>query len=60
MVVLANVSTQTTQAASTALTTAASVGGPVWVGWLSMLIAVLFFGSNWVPIKQYDTGDGLL
>ena len=23
------------------------------------LIAVLFFGSNFVPVKRYDTGDGM-
>ena len=23
-----------------------------------MVIAVLFFGSNFVPVKKFDTGDG--
>ena len=30
-----------------------------WIGYIGALIAVVFFGSNFVPVKQFDTGDGL-
>ena len=29
----------------------------IW-GYISCIIAVLFFGSNWVPVKKFETGDG--
>ena len=29
----------------------------VW-GFISAGIAILFFGSNFVPVKKYETGDG--
>jgi len=32
---------------------------PVWVGYVSVLISVLFFGSNFVPAAQYPIGDGV-
>ena len=28
-------------------------------GYAAVAIAVLFFGSNFVPVKKYDTGDGM-
>ena len=28
------------------------------VGSLSILTAAIFFGSNFLPVKQYDAGDG--
>ena len=31
-----------------------------WIGWLGAIIAILFFGSNFVPVKTFDTGDGEL
>jgi glucose uptake protein GlcU len=31
----------------------------VWVGWVGVVIAVVFFGSNFIPVKKFDTGDGL-
>ena len=31
---------------------------PPYVGYLCALIAVLFYGSNFVPVKQFETGDG--
>lgn len=30
----------------------------VWVGWIGVAIAVAFFGSNFIPVKKFDTGDG--
>ncbi len=30
----------------------------VWVGYVGALIAILFFGSNLIPVKKLDTGDG--
>lgn len=29
-----------------------------WIGWVGVVIAVLTLGSNYVPIKMFDTGDG--
>lgn len=29
------------------------------VGYIGALIAILFFGSNFLPVKKFDTGDGL-
>lgn len=31
----------------------------LWIGYVSVLIAVIFFGSNLVPAGQYPIGDGL-
>ncbi|CAF5136456.1 unnamed protein product, partial [Rotaria magnacalcarata] len=31
---------------------------PLWVGFIGCLIASVFFGSNFVPVKQYSAGDG--
>jgi len=32
---------------------------PIW-GFISAGIAILFFGTNFVPVKKFDTGDGRL
>ncbi|CAF0896716.1 unnamed protein product [Adineta ricciae] len=32
---------------------------PLWIGYLSVIIAVLFFGTNLVPAGKYPIGDGL-
>ena len=29
-----------------------------YLGYLGAVVAVLFFGSNLVPVKRYETGDG--
>lgn len=29
------------------------------IGYLGIAIAVFFFGSNFIPIKKYETGDGM-
>ena len=29
------------------------------VGYVAVLIATLFFGSNFVPVKRYETHDGM-
>ena len=29
------------------------------IGWVGIAVAVLFFGSNFIPIKKYETGDGM-
>lgn len=29
------------------------------VGYIGIACAVLFFGSNFIPIKKYETGDGM-
>ena len=31
----------------------------MWVGWVGVVIAVVFFGSNFIPVKKFDTGDGM-
>ena len=33
---------------------------PLYVGFISAGVAVLFFGSNFVPVKKFETGDGKL
>ncbi|KAL6073526.1 Transmembrane protein 144a [Balamuthia mandrillaris] len=30
-----------------------------WVGFLAAAVAVIFFGSNYVPVKQFEAGDGI-
>lgn len=30
------------------------------IGFTSSAVAVLLFGTNFVPVKKYDTGDGKL
>ena len=32
--------------------------GTEWMGWVGAIIAVVFFGSNYIPVKKFDTGDG--
>ena len=29
-----------------------------YVGYIGAIVAVLLFGSNFVPVKKYNTGDG--
>ena len=29
------------------------------VGYIGIACAVFFFGSNFIPIKKYETGDGM-
>ena len=31
---------------------------PEYVGFICAIIAVVLFGSNFVPVKKYYTGDG--
>lgn len=31
---------------------------PIWAGFTGCLIASLFFGSNFLPVKKYSAGDG--
>lgn len=31
----------------------------VWLGFLSAGVAVVFFGSQLLPVKRFETGDGL-
>ena len=30
-----------------------------WLGYIGTLVAVVGFGSNFIPVKKFDTGDGL-
>jgi len=30
-----------------------------WTGYVAAAVAVLFFGSNFVPVKKFESGDGL-
>ncbi|XP_005076201.2 transmembrane protein 144 isoform X2 [Mesocricetus auratus] len=36
-----------------------SNGTDFTIGYLSSAVAILLFGSNFVPLKKYDTGDGM-
>ena len=31
-----------------------------WIGWIGAIVAIVFFGSNYIPVKTFDTGDGTL
>ena len=48
-------------ATSTMASTQASVKSmPAWIGYIALVIAAVFLGSNWVPIKKVKSGDGML
>lgn len=32
---------------------------PSYVGFIALTISILFFGSNYLPVKQFETGDGM-
>jgi hypothetical protein len=32
---------------------------PTWIGYIAVIISVIFFGSNFVPAAKYPIGDGL-
>lgn len=34
-------------------------GLPTYSGFIFLLGSSFFYGSNYLPVKQYDTGDGL-
>ena len=29
------------------------------VGYIAVFVAVFFYGSNFIPVKRFDTGDGM-
>ena len=29
-----------------------------YLGYIGAMVAIIFFGSNFVPVKRYETGDG--
>jgi len=31
----------------------------VWLGFVAAAVAVVFFGSQLLPVKRFETGDGL-
>ena len=51
---------------STALPTESSTTAPTdvpptipeYLGFIACAVAVLFFGTNFIPVKQFKTGDG--
>ena len=43
---------------STRLQSGGGDAGPTYVGFICAGVAVLFFGSNFVPVKKFETGDG--
>ena len=54
------VMTNLTTTAATTLTTALTPTPPAPVyGYIAVSVAVVLFGSNFVPVKKYETGDGL-
>lgn len=36
-----------------------TAGLPNYVGFLCLLSSSIFYGSNYLPVKQYETGDGM-
>lgn len=32
---------------------------PVYVGFIAAAVAVFFFSSNFLPVKKFETGDGI-
>ncbi|PNI63350.1 TMEM144 isoform 11, partial [Pan troglodytes] len=34
-------------------------GADLTFGYISCFVAILLFGSNFVPLKKFDTGDGM-
>ena len=32
---------------------------PAYVGFITAGVAVIFYGSNFVPVKKFETGDGM-
>ena len=40
-------------------TSGGDAAGPVYVGFICAGVAVVFFGSNFVPVKKFETGDGM-
>ncbi|XP_067948407.1 transmembrane protein 144-like [Watersipora subatra] len=32
---------------------------PIYVGYIGCLLAALLFGSNFIPVKKFETGDGV-
>ncbi|XP_064405556.1 transmembrane protein 144-like [Halichondria panicea] len=34
-------------------------GSQMWIGFLGAAIAIVFFGSNFIPVKKFETGDGM-
>ena len=53
---LSSILTNTTLVSTT---TAPDVIIPAYWGYLSLVLAVFFFGSNFLPVKQYETSDGM-
>ena len=51
-------SNNTTTIATT--TTTAAPFLPQYVGYIACVVAVIFFGSNYIPVKKFETGDGRL
>ena len=45
---------------TTTVAAIADAGGsiPIWIGFIGCLVASIFFGSNFVPVKQFSAGDG--
>ena len=31
---------------------------PEYVGFLTAVVAIVFYGTNFAPVKKFDTGDG--
>ncbi len=34
-------------------------GSGMWLGFLGAAVAIVFFGSNFIPVKKFETGDGM-
>ncbi|XP_074650104.1 transmembrane protein 144-like isoform X2 [Tubulanus polymorphus] len=54
-----NVTTLTSIIPDVSSTTAPTADFPKYAGYICCAISVLFFGSNFVPVKKFETGDGM-
>ncbi len=48
-------------AANTTIFTTTAAPAPISPSWgyVGIIVAVFFFGSNYLPVKKYDCGDGM-
>ena len=39
--------------------TASNQNNKQYLGYIGAIVAIIFFGSNFVPVKSYETGNGM-
>lgn len=50
--------TMSTTTMATTTTSADSDEFPLYTGYIGAIVAVIVFGSNFIPVKKFETGDG--